>query len=287
MKKGIAHWLTRLLVAGLLLLTSQAHAYYTNYLDAVSNTLAFFYTSLTNQPSTTPSERQQIARIGRALRTLSKPSTNVAGDYKLFVKAATQLGPLAGDPSFLELGSNVFDAFTNEAQVEIFAAGERVAALNDFVRVKRAASNQVRQAQATLDRIPTLSDIRVALLVGQAMFNKITAANRLAAIGERKPGFALNAVAGTSLTHSNAESSGTVTFVDGTNFTESEVGGDPNSGTYTYTRTGLNSATLVLTSEGGGGEEEVTVKLVFTGEGRGKFNARNGAERSKGAFTIP
>lgn len=280
--------MTRLLVAALLLLGSQAQAYYTNYLDVVSNTLSFVYTSLTNEPSPTASERQQIARIGRALRTLSKPSTNVAGDYNLFVKAATQLGPLAGDPAFLELGTNVFDAFTNQAQVEIIDAGNRVAALNDFVRVKRGASNQVRQAQATLDRIPALSDIRIALLVGRLVFNKITVANRLAAIGERKPGFAPDAVVGTSITHSNAESSGVVSFVDGTNFTETEVGGDPNSGTYTYTRTGLNSATLVLTSDDGlGGQEEVTVKLVFTAEGRGKFNARNGQEASKGSFTIP
>ena len=290
MKKGIAHWVKSPLVAGSLLLASGAQAYYTNYLDSVSNTLTFVHAILTNDPRPDASERRQIALIGRALRTLSLPSTTVAGDYKLFVKAAMQLGPIAEDPLFLELGTNVFDAFTNEAQVQIIAAGDRIAALSDFVRVKRAASNQVRQAQATLDRIPTLTDIRLALVVGRQVFNKINVANRLAAIGEAKPGFADDSVIGKTLTHEEPGNTGTVHFDDATNATQTETGGTPEAATYTWTRTGLNTATLVITAEEEGGPSITTVKLKFTSATGGTFSFRNdsggGLETGSGTFTI-
>ena len=290
MKMGIAHCVRSLLVAGSLLLASGAQAYYTNYLDSVSNTLTFVHAILTNDPSPDASERRQIALIGRALRTLSLPSTTVAGDYKLFVKAAMQLGPIAEDPMFLELGTNVFDAFTNEAQVQIIAAGDRIAALNDFVGVKRAASNQVRQAQATLDRIPTLTDIRLALVVGRQVFNKINVANRLAAIGEAKPGFATDSVIGKTLAHEERGNSGTVHFDDATNATQTETGGTPEAATYTWTRTGLNTATLVITAEDEGGPSVTTVKLKFTSATGGTFTFRNdsdgGLETGSGTFTI-
>jgi len=290
MKKGIAHCVKSLVVAGILMLASGAQAYYTNYLDGVSNTLAYVYATLTNDPSPDASERRQIALIDRALRTLSLPSTTVAGDYKLFVKAATQLGPIAEDPLFLELGTNVFDAFTNEAQVQIIAAGERIAALNDFVGVKRAASNQVRQAQATLDRIPTLTDIRLALVVGRQVFNKINVANRLAGIGEAKPGFALDSVIGKTLTHTERGNSGTIHFDDALNATQTESGGSPEPVTYTWTRKGLHTATLEITAEEESGTSVTTVKLKFTSATGGTFTFSNvsggGTETGSGTFTI-
>ena len=289
MKTGNAHWFKLLLLAAMLALANRSHALYTNYLDVVVGALNFQYNVLTNDPSPTPAERQQIALMGRALRTLAKPSTNVAGDYNLFVTAATQLGPIASDPQFLALGTNVFNAFTNEAQAQIMATTDRIAALNQFVPTKRGASNNLRQAQLTLDRIPTLSSIQLALVLGRQMFAKIGAANRLAARGEALPAFALDSVAGTSITHTNRGGGfGTITFVDATNYTEIDDGSELGSGTYTYTRTGLNAATVVVN----GVTPEVftvTVKLVFTGPNSGKFTAREAGNPTAGTgtFTIP
>lgn len=289
MKTGNAHWIKLTLLAVMLALANRSHALYTNYLDAVVAALNFQYNALTNDPAPTPSERQQIALIGRALRTLAKPATNVIGDYNLFVTAATQLGPIASDPQFLTLGTNVFNAFTNEAQAQIGATGERIAALNHFVPTKRGASNNLRQAQLTLDRIPTLSNTQLALVLGRQVFSKIGAANRLAARGEANPGFAADSVAGTSITHMNRGGGfGTITFVDATNYTEIDDGSELGGGTYTYTRTGLNTAILVIN----GVTPEVftvTVKLTFTAANAGKFSAREAGNPTAGTgtFTIP
>jgi hypothetical protein len=290
MKKGNVHWCKMLILVSLLTLANRSHAYFTTYLDPVSNALTFAYITLTNNPEPSRAERQQIVLIGRALRTLSLPSTNVSGDYKLFVKAATQLGPVGQDPAFLELGTNVFNAFTNDAQAQIIATANRIAALNDFVGQKRAASNQIRQAQATLDKIPTLTDIRLALVVGRQVFNKINVANRLAAIGEAHPGFAPDSVIGQTLTHNEHGRTGTVHFDDGANATQTDSGGTPQASTYTWTRTGLNAATLVLTEEEEGGPSTTTVKIKFTSATGGTFSFRNvssgGGESGLGTFTL-
>ena len=141
-----------------LLLANRAQAYYTNFLDVASNALSATYTTLTNNPNPSPADKKTAARIKRALADLSRPSTNVVGDYTLFLAAASHLGPVAVSPDFVPIGSNVFNLFTNEAQAQIFAAADRVAALNDFVRTKRAASNQVVQAQSALLSIDSASN---------------------------------------------------------------------------------------------------------------------------------
>ncbi len=289
MKLGNTHCFKLILVAAMLMLANRSHAIVTPYLESVSNTLTAIQATLTNN---TAQERQQRALIGRALRTLAKPSESVASDYSLFVTAATQLGPVAQTPELLILGTNVFTAFTNEAQAQIIGTGNRLAALSEFVRTRNAASNNLKQAQRALDGIPSLRDFRQALFAGNQVFTKIATANRLAAIGEAKPGFAPNSVAGTSLTHSNRTDSSVVSFTDETHYTQTESGGGPVNGTYTYDRTGLNTATAVLTSgEGTPAESVTTVKLIFTAANRGKFTSRTvddtGTDNSSGTFTIP
>jgi hypothetical protein len=292
MKIGNAHWFKSLTIAALLLLAGRAHALYTNYLDVVSNTLAGVYSVLTNDPSPTRVERQQIALIGRALNTLAKPSTSVADDYALFVKAAIQLGPIGRDPAFLALGTNVFQVFTNEAQAEIVATGDRIAALSEFVRSRKAASNQLAQAQRTLNSISSLTDIQLALVVGRQVFTKIVAANRLAAIGEAHPGFAPGSVIGKTLTHTENGHTGTLHFDDATNATNTEEGETPEVQSYTWTRTGLNTATLELThSCEGGGTGTTTVKIHSTSATGGTFTAHNvdcdgSTGNQRGTFTI-
>jgi hypothetical protein len=288
MKIGNARWFKLLAVAALLLLAGRSHAYYTNYLDVVSNTLTIAYSVLTNEPAPTRVQKQQIALIGRALKTLAKPSTSVAGDYALFVKAATQLGPIGNDPLFLTLGTNVFQSFTNEAQAEIVATGDRIAALSDFVRTKKPASNQLAQAQRTLDSISSLTDIRLALVVARQVFTKIVAANRLAATGEAHPGFAADSLIGKSFVHTEHGNTGTVHFDDDTNATETDDEGT-RTDTYTYTRTGLNTGTLVL-NDSGGGSGTTTVKIHFTSATGGTFTFRHvgddGNDSGSGTFTL-
>jgi hypothetical protein len=275
MKTSKYHWSIILTFGAMLLLTNQSHAYYTNFLDTASNALTGAYTSLTSNPTPTRMEKQAAARIKLALRDLSKPSTSVAGDYSLFLAAALHLGPLATNSDFGPIGYGIFNAFTNEAQAEIVATGERIGALNDFVRVKRAASNQIVQAQSTLNSISALGNPQVGLLAGLRVFVKITVANRLAAIGEAHPGFAPASVVGITLEHHERGRTGTVHFDDGTQATEMDPDGT-DTVSYTWTRTGLNTATLVLThDEGGGLTSTTTVKIHFSSTTAGTFTFRS------------
>ena len=276
------------LVVGAMLCAGRSQAYYTNFLDVVSNTLTTAYNSITSSPTPTKVEKREAAAMKRALKDLSKPSTSVAGDYNLFLAAAQHLGPLAFSAQFAAIGSNVSDPFTNEAQAEIVATAARVDALNDFVPVKRAASKQVAKAQATLDSLNTLADPRIALIVTRVVFARITAANHLAGIGEAHPGFAANSLVGVTLHHEeNNNNSGDVTFTSATEGTQTDSGG-PQPFTYTYERTGLNTATLVLNEDGGG---TTTVKLKFTSTTGGTFSFRHegGDDRTQtgsGRFTL-
>ena len=263
--------LSLVLIAGaMLFVAGQARAYYTNYLDIASNALTFAYNSITSNPAATSLEKRQAATIKRALKDLSKPSTSVAGDYNLFLAAALHLGPLAFSPQIAPIGSNVFELFTNEAQAEIVSTAARVEALNDFVRVKHAASNQVVKAQATLDSMGSLTDPRVALIVGRVVYSRINAANHLAAIGEAHPGFAPESVVGKTLTHHQGGDSGTVHFDDATTATDADSGGS-STDAYTWTRTGLNTATLVLTVPDDSGTDTITVKITFKTATGGSF----------------
>lgn len=286
MKQGKLHWAFILAVTSILVSAHRSHGYYTNFLDTASNTLSSAYHSLTNT-ATNAVQRREAATILRALRDLSKPSTSVAGDYSLFIAAATHLGPLAFTPQFEVIGSNTFLLFTNEAQAQIDAAEIRVAALNDFVRNKRPASNAVVRAQATLDSIPTLTNPQIGILLVRQVFAQVATANRLAAFGETHSGFALNSVIGKNLTHTERGETGDIFFNNDVQATEDTL----LDTTYTYTRTGLNTATLVLVKNDGGGDSTTTVKLRFTSATGGTFTFRNvdsdgGVETGSGTFTI-
>lgn len=286
MTKGKRHWVFIFVVSATLLWGSRAHAYYTNFLDTASNALSFTYHSLTNT-ATNALQRKQAGIILRALRDLAKPSTSVAADYNLFVAAALHLGPLAFTPEFGPIGTNTFLLFTNEAQVEIDATEVRVAALNSFVRTKRPASNAVARAQATLNTIPTLTNPQLGILLARQVFAQIVIANRLAAYGEAHSGFALNSVVGKNLHHSEQGNTGSIFFDNETQATQDAL----LDTAYTYTRTGLNTATLMLVENEGQGDSTTTVKIRFTSATGGTFTFRNvdsdgSVETGSGTFTI-
>lgn len=284
MKQGKLHWVLILTIGATLLLANRSQAYYTNFLDSVSNALTFAYEQVT--PPTNAVERRQAAAFLRALKTLGKPSTSVAGDYNLFLTAALQLGPIAFSPEFGPIGSNTFLVFTNEAQAEIDATRIRVAALNNFVRNKRPASNAVARAQGTLNSIADLTNPQLAILLVRQVFAQIVIANKLAAFGETHSGFARNTVIGKNLGHTEQGNTGNVYFNNDVQATQDAL----LDTTYTYTRTGLNTATLVLVQTDGGGTSTTTVKLRFTSAGGGTFTFRNvnsdGVEAGRGTFTI-
>ena len=286
MKKGKLHWAFILAVTSILLLAHRSHAYYTNFLDTASNALSVTYHSLTNT-ATNAVQRRQAAIILRALRDLAKPSTSVAGDYNLFVAAATHLGPLAFSPEFGPIGTNTFLAFTNEAQAQINTTQARVAALNNFVRTKRPASNAVARAQATLNSIPTLTNPQIGIVLLRQVFVQIATANRLAALGEANSGVALNSVIGKNLEHTERGETGNVFFNNDVQATQDSL----LDTTYTYTRTGLNTATLVLVRTEGAETDTTTVKLRFTSASGGTFTYRNvnsggDAESGSGTFSV-
>ena len=272
----------------MLALTSQSHALYTNFLNDTSNTLAVAYTSLTDNPSPTRQEQRDAASIERALKEFRKPSASVVTDYSLFVTATAHLGALAMD--FLPSLTNSFAAFIGEAQAEIDLTAARIALLNDFVRTKKAASNRLAQAQAAVDSISSPPDTRRDIRAGRQVFVKIVAANKLAAIGEMRPGFAPDSILGLRLSYAIAHGpSGFVAFTNSTQYEQAEGSGHvvtTDEGTYTYDRTGLNTAQLVLHGSG----LTDTVKLAYRSSTSGILTSQivsgGGAQSRRGTFTL-
>ena len=280
-----------LVAAVTLLLATHAQALYTNYLDTTVATLTGVSNYLATLPTPTPAQKKQLTTVKRALKDLSKPSTSVAGDYALFLNAAIHLGPIALQEPFGSLGSNVFAAFQAEVGVEIYSTSIRLSSLNDFVRTKRPASNQLAQAVAKFSSIgTTVLDPQLGLLVAGQAFKNLTAAQRLVALGEAHLGLVPPSLVGFTLTHHERGQTGTEQFDDVNNATEHDNDGT-RSVTYTFTRTGLDTATLILSHAEGGGTSTTTVKMRFTSETGGTFTFQHtgsdgGSQSGPGTFTL-
>jgi hypothetical protein len=256
-------WIKSIAAAVVLLLADRVQALYTPQMIAVSNGIAAYSQTITN-----PIEARVVARV---LKDFSRPSTSVAQDYSRFLAGALHLGPFALQEPFGSTGSNVFAFFMNEAAMEIGVTTARIGALNDFVRTKRSASNQLAQAYALLVANATEPNVQLALLRGQLIYKKLVVAQKLTAIGEAHPGFAPDSLVDGVLEHQELGRAGMVTFLDATNATQSEDGGPTESATYTYTRTGLNKGTVVINSAGG---STTTVNARFTSAEGGRFTFR-------------
>jgi len=255
--------------------------------DALNTVGGVLVSELFARTNGTPTAQQtrEAKAIARALTTLSLPATTTSQGYGLFLKAAQQLGPLALQGQIGLAGSNVFSAFTNQAQAEIDCTAERIGALGEFNRSKRPASNQLAQAQRTLNTIHTLSNPQVALLLGRQVYLKIVLANKLAALGEAHPGFAADSVVGKTLTHTEGGNTGTVQFINDTEANETPANDPAHASTYMYDRNGLNSAALKLTFPGDPtGTNTTNVKLKFLSSTNGTFTFKfEDADGSKGS----
>ena len=288
MKTGKLLSIKVLVLAALLALANQSHALYTNYLDVAVGTLTYFSNSLATATNATRAEKKQLAEVKRALKDLGKPSASVAGDYNLFFASVAHLGDLAADPTFDAIGTNAFNAFVGEAQAEYGATYVRVASLNDFVRTKRSASNQLAKAYSALVTLSTTTNKQLGLLLGRQIYTKLTTANRLAAIGEAHPGFAADSVSGKTLVYHVGTRMGMEQFTDATHTDSTDLDGSMSSGnTYTYTRTGLSTAMLVLDYGSG---HTTSVKARFTSATGGTFTfhsvSPDGSRRGPGTFDL-
>jgi hypothetical protein len=281
MKTGKTNWMLALPIATVLFLTQQAHALFTPELTAASNQVALYLTTLTNA-----GDGAEAKALNKALKALAKPSASVAQDYDLFVSASLKLGQFGlSDPNLFLIGSNTFVFFLNSADEQIDATAARIAALNDFVKTKKAASNQLAQARATLTAAETNANLQLALSQGRVVFTKITTANRLAAIGEAHSGFAPDSLDGKLLSFAGRDSSGTEELSPSGTFKEN--GNSAPDGTFTFTRSGLNSGTVVLNYDNGA---VTTAQLNFKTTTSGKFAAHtedtDGEDNDNGTFTI-
>lgn len=280
------------LTLGLLLLPAASHGdgvSHTDLLNVFSNNIVTAYSAITNNPAPTREDLRSKGLLAKALRDLSRTALAPAVEFDKFVAAATHLGPLAFTPVLGADITNAFFAFVVEAGYEIYFTSNRVFVLSNFTGTKRGAGLNLSQAVQSWQICTNTTDPKIAALLLGQVYKKLIVANRLAALSEARPGYAPNTLAARMLHHTERGSSGVVTLdANGIDFTEMEDGGGmPEAGTYTFTRTGLNTGTLVLTKDDDGGTPHVTtVKLTFTSATGGRFTARNGGENATGTFTL-
>lgn len=185
-------------------------------------------------------------------------------------------------------GVAVFQQFMSDAGAKIGELSFRTNALNEFVRTRKAASKQIDQALALLIINSTETNLQTGLLRGRRIFSKLVAAEKLVVRGEANQGFAPNDVnlAGGTLEYTQRDEDGTINFANETEYTQTTLE-EVTAGGYTYTRTGLNTATIVLTEIGG---STTTVKTTFTSAGAGRYSLRfvgpSESGRSAGRFTF-
>ena len=277
----------------MLLLAQQSHALTTSYLTALSNDVAAYHGLLSGSPL--PEHQREARALARALRDLRPATTTVAQDYTRFFLAVLHLGNYAyTDPNLTGPGVAVFQEFMANAGTNIAVLSARTNALNKFVRTRSAASRQIDQALALLIINSTETNLQTGLIRGSRIFSKLVLAERLVVRGEANQGFSPEdgTVAGAIFNYNGRNDSGTLTLTDASNYTDYDANLEETiGGTYTYTRTGLNTATLVLSETIGGRVTTRRVSFRSLGGGRYAYTFLDGADRGRGVgnftYTTP
>jgi hypothetical protein len=286
-------WLVKLVVAAaMLLLANQSHALSTPYMVQLSNDMSGYRAYLT---AFVPGSEAEVKALGKALVDLSKPSTNVAQDYTRYFIASLHLGNFAfTDPVVTGGGVFAFTNFMNDAYAKIIELSATNNALNEFVRTRKAASNQLDQALALLlinvanSTNLSKTNLQANLVRGHRIFSKLVKADKLVRRGVANQGYAPTdgIIVGGTLDYTAGDEVGSFTFTDATNYTQT-VGTNVAVGTYVSTRTALHKITIVLSETGGG---ETTVNARFTAPGIGRFTYRFvdafESGRGSGRFTL-
>ena len=277
----------------MLLLANQSHALHTSYMTGLSNDLSGYYSVLTNTPSLEAKKEARALLV--ALRDLKRPSTSVAQDYDRFFLAVLHLGNYAfTDPVLTGAGAAMSQQFLAHAFTNILQLSDRTNALNRFVVTRHAASRQIDQAFGLLlINIANAGDtsktnLQASLFRGRRIFSKLVLAEKLVVRGEARQGFAPSVLYVDSiLAYTNRVGGGRITIKESdgyedVNTVESQVG------TYSYTRTGLNTATLILTELGGGRvtTHKVTFRNATTGTYTSLFEQGAVRRRGVGRFTF-
>ena len=280
--------LIKLFVAAALLLANQSHALTTPYLINLSNDVAMYHAFLSTSPDA--AAKLEARALGRALRDLSRPTATVAQDYSRFFLATLHLGKFAFTDPILNAGGVVaFTNFMTDAFVQHLLLTLTNESLNPFVRTKKAASNVLVQAGALLQANALETNQSAGLLRGNRIFSKLVQAEKLVGYGLTHQGFAPNEtdLSGATLEYVQRDEAGTIVFNSATGFTQTTPA-ETIQGDYTYIRTGLNTATIVLTELNGG--STTTVRITFTSSGAGRYTLRfvgpSEGGRGAGRFTF-
>lgn len=120
------------------------------------------------------------------------------------------------------------------------------------------------QAETALLSLTQTTNLLQAMPAVRLAFVKLANADKLITKAESQPGLARESLVGLTLNHRGGGATGTVTFADAVNYSSSD-----GTGTYTYKRTGLNTATLVMHANDGG---TTTVKITYTTATSGRFS---------------
>jgi hypothetical protein len=251
--------------AGLGLASAARGAHATNFLDLLQ-------ADITNRQEDTNNTPAQNRALAAASKALDKNTKTLGTDLGAFARAATILdGAFTDDAVFTLDEEQVLLAYSTEAQAQLDALS-LVSGTNDF---PRPISNQLEQARAALERGNDSSNsVSTRAKAIAFALNKIRVATQQVLRKYKAPLIIENA---DSVTLSGRGFAITLNG-DGT-----YVIGDPSApdetGTWTYDRTGPNSATVSLS----GGESG---DLKFTSPTGGTFTGTVGDQTVHGRFTI-
>ena len=251
--------------AGIGLAPSARADHATNFLDALQADLA------TRQEDTNNTPAQNHA-LAAASKVLNRNTKTLSADLSAFASAANTLNAAFTDDALLMLEEEqVLLAYSTEAQAQIDA----LSLLGDTNGFPKSIANQLNQAQDALARgndssntVPTR-----AKALGFAL-NKIRVATQQVLHKYKAPLILEN---GQAITLSGRTFQVTLNG-DGT-YTIGDPSAPDESGTWTYDRTGPNTATVELS----GGE---TADLKCSKPNSGTFTGSTGTDNIRGKFTI-
>ena len=242
----------------------------TNFLDSLQANVS---ERLANSDTNSGAEKRALAS---ADKILNRNSRTLNADLGLLAQASTALSrSFADDLSFSTDEEVAVTAYSAEAQARLNAVGD-ITGTND---VPRPIANQLSQAQAALDRAnDTSNSIPVRARAVAFALNKIRVADLQARRLFRAP------VSLDDTVTLNGRGGNNVTLEGSHVYT---ISGDPTDevGTWSYERTGANTATITLNPTTG--EDAHAINLKFTSSNKGTFSGTTASgDPFRGTFTI-
>ncbi len=228
----------------------------------------------------------QVRALGRAQLFLERGTNNLTTELRALAIASALLErSFSADTDITNGFAQAVGCYRGDINGRLDALSAHVASLAPS-GLQRAASNQVRQATAAMDRASTASSAAAASRFFSLALVKIRVGNILADRAE----FAPTSISGKSfvvatVTPTAERGTEVATFTDTTYTIPAHGSVAEETGTYTYNKTASNAATLVLTPTAGAA---TTVDLMFSAKNIGTFTATGGSpvSTSTGRFRI-